>query len=131
MAVINTSSLNFKEAMQEALASQYDIAIEAVTEIVPAVAKDAVRMLKRNAPKNTGKYAKGWTHKVETGRMRVGATVYGKTGTYQLAHLLERKHRLRDGRESKEFVHIKPVEEWAITEATDRLAHEIEMRSST
>ena len=126
MAVINTSSFNFKEAMQEALASQYDIAIEAVTEIVPAVAKDAVRMLKRNAPKNTGKYAKGWTHKVETGRMRVGATVYGKTGTYQLAHLLEHGHARRGGGHTAPIVHIKPIEEWAISEVEKRIIEKVE-----
>lgn len=131
MAIVNSSTFNFAEVMQEALASQYDIAIEAVTEIVPAVAKDAVRMLKKTAPKNTGKYAKGWAYKVETGRMHVGAKIYGKTGTYQLAHLLERKHRLRDGKQSQEYVHIKPVEDWAISEASNRLAYEIEMRSRT
>ena len=129
MAVVNSSRFNLEEAIKAALDSQHDEAVEAITEIIPSVAKRAVSMLKRTAPKNTGKYAKGWTCKVETGRMKVGATIYGQNGTYQLAHLLERQHRMRDGNMSKEYMHIKPVEDWAINEAIDKFSYEIEMRS--
>ena len=136
MAVVNSSTLNFEEVMQKALQSQFDLAIEVVTEVIPAVAKDTVSLLKKTSPKSAGApthgqkhYAQGWASKVETGRMRVGATVYGKHGTYQRAHLLERKHRLRDGRMSMAYPHISAAEDYAISEASRKLEHELEMRS--
>jgi hypothetical protein len=55
------------------------------------------------------------------------AIVYGKTGTYQLAHLLENGHARRGGgRNVDAIVHIKPVEEWAIKEVEARIREKVE-----
>lgn len=100
---------------------------EAMAEVVPEVAKESAKKLKQESPKGkSGKYAKGWTSKAEKGRMTTTATVYGKTGTYQLAHLLEHGHATRKGGRTKAIVHIKPVEEWATEEVISRTAERIE-----
>ena len=112
MAVINSSKMNFAEVIQDMLKKQYypDV-VEVTTKTIDEVSKETVKKLKSGSPKGkTGKYAKGWTRKVETGRLTVGATVYGKSGTYQLAHLLEHGHAKRNGGRTAALTHIAPVE---------------------
>ena len=80
--------------------------------------------------KNWKKYPKGWTRKIETGKSRVGVTVYGKKGTYQLAHLLEFGHQLRKGGrkvgEAGAFPHIQEINDWAMDEVTGRIIEKME-----
>lgn len=128
MAVVNSSKMNFAEVVQDMLEKQYyPQVVEVTTQVIDEVSKEAVKKLRQESPKGSkGKYARGWTQKVETGRMTVGATVYGKTGTYQLAHLLEHGHAKRGGGRTSAIVHIKPVEEWAVDEAYSRIMHRLE-----
>ena len=133
MAVINSSKFNVKEdiewAMKKFLESYNGAVIEEVTEVIPEVAKEAVKKLKAQSPKSpkeSGKYAKGWTYKVDKGRLTTGATIYGKTGTYQLAHLLEYGHAKRGGGRTAAIEHIKPIEEWAIDEIMNRTIERLE-----
>lgn len=128
MAVVNSSKMNFAEVVQDMLKKQYypDV-VEATTRTIAEVSNEAVKKLKSGSPKGkTGKYAKGWARKVETGRLTVGATVYGKSGTYQLAHLLEHGHAKRGGGRTDSIVHIEPVEQWAIEEAYERIMQRLE-----
>ena len=99
MAVVNSSKMNFQDVVNDVLQDYYrENVVETMTEVIPQVAKEAAKKLKQTSPKGaSGKYAKGWAVKVETGRISVGATVYGKPGTYQLAHLLEHGHATRNG----------------------------------
>ena len=128
MAVVHSSKMNFAEVVQDMLLKQYyPNVVETTTEVIDEVSKEAVKKLKQGSPKGAkGKYAKGWTRKVETGRLTVGATVYGKHGTYQLAHLLEHGHAKRGGGRTESLVHIAPVEQWAIDEAYERIMHRLE-----
>lgn len=128
MAVVHSSKMNFAEVVQDMLLKQYyPNVVETTTEVIDEVSKEAVKKLKQDSPKGAkGKYAKGWTRKVETGRLTVGATVYGKHGTYQLAHLLEHGHAKRGGGRTESLVHIAPVEQWAIDEAYERIMHRLE-----
>lgn len=128
MAVVSSSKMNFAEVVQDMLQKQYyPQVVEVTTQVIDEVSKEAVKKLRQESPKGSkGKYARGWTRKVETGRMTVGATVYGKTGTYQLAHLLEHGHAKRGGGRTSAIVHIKPVEEWAVDEAYSRIMHRLE-----
>ena len=127
--VVNSSKMNFAEAVQDILEKQYyPQVVEVATKAIEEVSKEAVSRLKKESPKGAnGKYAKGWARKVETGRLTVGATVYGKHGTYQLAHLLENGHARRGGgRNVEAIVHIKPVEEWAVKEVETRIREKVE-----
>jgi hypothetical protein len=128
MAVVHSSKMNFAEVVQDMLLKQYyPNVVETTTEVIDEVSKEAVKKLKQDSPKGAkGKYAKGWARKVETGRLTVGATVYGKHGTYQLAHLLEHGHAKRGGGRTEALVHIAPVEQWAIDEAYERIMHRLE-----
>ena len=98
---------------------------KAAEEAITQVTKEATKKLKQSAPRRTGKYAKGWANKVEKDALTVEATVYGKTGTYQLAHLLENGHAKRGGGRTAPVVHIKPVEEWAVKEVEQRIREKV------
>lgn len=97
---------------------------EVVKKTVPQAARAGAKQLRGSSPKKTGKYASGWSSKVEQGRVGVTATIYGKHGTYQLAHLLEHGHAVRRGGRTygstRAITHIAPVEEWVIEEAIRR-----------
>lgn len=125
--IVNSSKMNFAEIVNGILRNgYYPQVVEAMGEVIPEVAKEAAKKLKAQSPRDKGKYAKGWASKVEKGRIRVGATVYGKHGTYQIAHLLEHGHAKRNGGRTKGIVHIAPVEEWAIQKAYDDIMDRIE-----
>lgn len=128
MAVINSSKFNFSENIKQMLDHYLiDDVVPAMYEAIDEVSKEAVRKLKAESPRGaTGKYAKGWTRKMDSKRIQVGATVYGKSGTYQLAHLLEHGHAKRGGGRVKSLVHIAPVEDWAVKEAFDRMVDKLE-----
>lgn len=132
MGLVNSSRFTLEEAASGALRMYFDslehelngLAIEALTDVCPKVARESVRKL-RAVPYGT-KYPKGWAVKVERGRVKVGATVYGKHGTYQLAHLLEYGHATRngDGRkyaDTPAYPHIAEIAEWAENETLDRV----------
>ena len=128
--LINSSKFDFREVVQKYLEEQRYEVIEAMSEAIDEVAKESVKKLKATSPRGKGQthqYYKGWAYKIEKGRLSHGATVYGKTGTYQLAHLLENGHARRGGgRDVDAKEHIKPVETWAIDEVIDRTITKIE-----
>jgi len=125
--VINSSKFDFREVVQKYLEEQRYEVIEAMSESIDEVAKESVKKLKAASPRGkTQKYYKGWTYKIEKGRLSHGSVVYGKTGTYQLAHLLEYGHAKKGGGRTNEYEHIKPVEEWAIDEVVDRTITKVE-----
>ena len=127
MAVVNSSKMNFADVVQDMLQKQYyPYVVEVTTQVINEVSKETVKKLKQESPVGPKGYAKGWTSKVEKGRLTVGATVYGKTGTYQLAHLLEHGHAMRGGGRTNSIVHIAPVEKWAVNEAYERIMHRLE-----
>ena len=125
--VINSSKFDFREVVQKYLEEQRYEVIEAMSDAIDEVAKESVKKLKAASPRGkTQKYYKGWTYKIENGRLSHVAVVYGKTGTYQLAHLLEYGHAKKGGGRTNEYEHIKPVEEWAIDEVIDRTITKVE-----
>lgn len=127
MAVVNSSTMDFRDVINDILTNYTADIVEITTDVIPKVAKEAATKLRKTSPVGaTGKYGKGWTTTVEKGRLRVGATVHGKSGTYQLAHLLEHGHLMRNGLRSGQRVHIEPVEQWAIDEAYERIINRVE-----
>lgn len=124
MAVVNSSRFDFSDNVKDLLEHAKVSAQFKLDEAIQEVAKESVKKLRKASP---GKdYPKGWAVKVEKGRFKVGATVYGKSGTYQLAHLLENGHALRNGKRSAPIVHIEPVEQWAISEVQERFVEKME-----
>lgn len=128
--VINSSKFDFREVVQKYLEEQRYEVIEAMSESIDEVAKESVKKLKAESPRGaTNTYYKGWAYKIEKGRLSHGSVVYGKNGTYQLAHLLEYGHAKRGGGRTKPYEHIKPVEEWAIDEVIDRTITKVERQT--
>ena len=97
------------------LAGEIVLAIQAYTEDVSEAidqaardtAKAMAKDLRETSPKDTGEYAKGWTHRKEApGSYRV----YNKKKP-QLTHLLEHGHAKAGGGRVEGRPHIKPAEE--------------------
>ena len=121
------AEIDLERAVKDIL-QDYSVEVsKAAAEAVQEVTKEATKKLRQASPKRKGRYAKAWTGKVEKTATTVDATVYGKTGTYQIAHLLEHGHARRGGgRNVGGIEHIKPVEEWAIKEVEKRIREKVE-----
>ena len=92
-----------------------DLTDEAVDKGVSETANNAVKELRNAHPAGSGqygswdkKYNKGWTVK-KTKRDKT-ATIHNATD-YQLTHLLEKGHALKNGGRTRAFPHIAPVAE--------------------
>lgn len=98
------------------LLSEYSQDIQdAITKECEVVAKNGANKLKQTSPKRTGAYSKGWRVKTSKGNGYVSSVVHNATN-WQLTHLLEKPHLLRNGRVSTPKVHIAPVEQECIKE---------------
>ena len=85
---------------------------EAIDEAARETAKAMAADLRETSPKDTGEYAKGWTHRKEApGSYRV----YNKKKP-QLTHLLEHGHAKRGGGRVEGRPHIKPAEDRYVPE---------------
>lgn len=69
-------------------------------EVLESRAKDAaslaVRQLKSESRKRSGKYAKGWTSSVKQSSLDSGVEAVVHNKRYQLTHLLERDHKIKN-----------------------------------
>lgn len=110
-----------KEIM-DGLREYADLATEDMKKAVKKSGNAAKKDIAENAPKRTGKYGKSWNVKttLETSTAMT-VTVHSKT-QYQLAHLLEFGHALRQGGRTREFPHIEPAEQ----RAAEMLEREVE-----
>ena len=118
--------MDFDKEVQAVFKDYLGDVIKATDTVIPEVAKEAVKRLKNDSPKRSGKYAKSW--RVSTEKRRTGAksTIYANDPGYRLAHLLEYGHAKRDGGRTRAIVHIEPVERWATDEVVSRLQRAIE-----
>ena len=107
-----------------------DIA-DGVKADVKQVAKECRDEIKRNSPRLTGDYAKGW--RTETNfesREDIRITVHNKTD-YQLTHLLEDGHAGRGGTSkgaAPPYPHIGPAEENAAKKLEERVTVRVTKR---
>lgn len=105
------SILDIKDILNE-----YSVDIqESIVKTAENVAKKGADKLKQTSPKRTGKYSKGWRVRTAKGKGEVSSIIYNATN-WQLTHLLEKPHLLRNGRLSTPKVHIYPVEQQCIKE---------------
>ena len=125
----NTNSIAIQ---MEKILDQYDKEVKRVTdESIEKVSKEAVRKLKNTSPKGTPhrrRYAEGWRKKKTKGRNGIDEVTVHNATNYQLTHLLENGHIIRNAKgtygRTNGIKHIAPVEEWA----QDELPQEIERR---
>lgn len=113
--------INLEEELGRILDEYMDDVEETANKVINQVAKEAAQKLKDTSPRDTGKYAEGWT--VKKGK-KLDAVVYNATRP-GLTHLLEESHPIRNqfgtwGR-STARPHIAPVREWAEEEVVKRI----------
>lgn len=111
------SADRFAADVQKILSEYAGSVKENLDEVTKAVAKkgaQAVRRAAAGAVGGSGKYARGWTSKVEVGRLGVSGVIYNKTPG--LPHLLEYGHANRGGGRTPGRPHIAPAEEQIVKE---------------
>ena len=109
-----------EQQMDKILTDYSKDVIRETNEAFETVSKEAVQKLKNTSPKRTGKYARSWTKKTEKGGSLKTDTVVIHNKVYQLTHLLENGHIVRNAKgtygRTNGIKHIAPVEEWAADE---------------
>lgn len=103
---------NFASELVSLLKEYTDEVEEGMEKVKEKVAKEGAQTLKRTSPvgrRSRKKYKDGWRAK------KVGtAWVVHNATNYQLTHLLEKGHALRQGGRTRAFPHIAPAEEKVI-----------------
>jgi len=82
-----------------------DEIIEGTKEAVSQIAEQCKENIVDASPVLTGKYKKGWTIKRDENAFKLICTIHNKN-RYQLTHLLENGHLMKNGVRSKAFPHI-------------------------
>ena len=122
MAGKRCSTDRMADAIMEGLQEYAGLAADELKKAVRKAGNTARMDIQANAPEKTGVYRKSWAVKtVSENADALQVVVYSKN-RYQLAHLLEHGHALRQGGRTKAFPHIAPAEE----EAEAMLEQEIE-----
>ena len=114
------------EAVQDVLGGYVEEVTEAVNRAAVSTALSTRDELRKTSPRRTGNYARSWTE-TTTENERNGlytATVHNKKH-YRLTHLLEYGHALVSGGRARAFPHIKPAEQKAIKQFTQKVEEAI------
>ena len=102
-----------------------EVTTENVKKAVRKAASTVRREIQTNAPKKSGDYAKSWTAKKVRESSHTLEMVVHSRNKYQLAHLLEFGHCLRQGGRTKAIPHIAPAEEIGIKQLEDEIERSI------
>lgn len=109
------------KTIMEGLEEYVDLKSEEVKKACKKASTTVKKEIKANAPVNTGAYAKSWSVKnVKETSNSISLVVHSRN-RYQLAHLLEYGHALRNGGRSKAFPHIKKAEEKGTKQLEDEI----------
>lgn len=114
-----------QQAVREILDEYGDNIRSDLQEAVKKVTKAGVTAVKGESRAKfggTGKYAKGWTSTMETGRISAQGTIYNNIPG--LPHLLENGHAKRGGGRVPGRAHIAPVE----NQIVEQFQKEVERR---
>ena len=111
-----------ENAVMDCLEDYSKVLTDGLKKSVKDAAKTVKDEISANAPRLTGKYAASWTTKVtKQSTYEMEVTVHSKN-RYQIAHLLENGHAMRNGGRVAARVHIAPAEEKGI----EQLEKEVE-----
>ena len=108
--------------IMEGLQEYADLAAEDMKAAVKKAGNSAKKDIEANAPERTGAYKKSWAVKTVRENANAMEVVVYPRNRYQLAHLLEFGHALRQGGRTRAFPHIAPAEE----RAAEMLVREVE-----
>lgn len=117
----NISIEQLANEIAKGLAEYSSDVIEGIDTSSEKIAKQAVKKLKANSPKDTGDYGKGWRVKTEKKFGETNSHVIYNKNKPQIAHLLEHGHVKRGGGRVSGKPHIRPVEESVIEQFTSEV----------
>lgn len=123
-------TIDLEKEIGKILQQYGDNLTESIKEVTKKVARAGVKSVKANSQSTfggTGKYAAGWTSRVEEGRFSAQGILYNKS-LPGLPHLLEHGHAMRGGGRSGSVdgrEHIAPVERELIKQFEDAIVREI------
>ena len=118
-----TTIENLDSAIKKALTDYVNgitPSMEDVSKKIGQKGAAAVRKNARGVLGGTGKYARGWTSKLEKTRYSVTSIIYNKTQP-SLAHLLENGHAKVGGGRVAGRPHIAPVEQEVVKEFEEKI----------
>lgn len=118
--VVNINQM--ADVIMKGLEDYAELATEEMKEAVKNASITVRKEIKGNAPSDTGKYTKSWTAKKVRETSQTLTMVVHSKNRYQLAHLLEFGHALRNGGRYEGKVHIAPAEQ----KGMEQLKEEIE-----
>ena len=119
------------EQMTKILDDYKDEVRDVTNSSINRVSKESVQKLRNGSPEKTGDYSKGWrTKKVAKNSSGIDDVVVHNATDYQLTHLLENGHIVRNkygtyGRTNGDH-HIRNAEQWANNELPNEIARELE-----
>ena len=122
-----SKNLLIGEQLAEILNDYKNALDDMADKTIQQTAKEAVQKLKSTSPRRPGggSYARGWRVK----RVKKNGVIIHNATNYQLTHLLENGHVIRNARGTYGRVngikHIEPVEQWGNEELVDRIETEI------
>ena len=122
MAADRCSIDQMAHVIMEGLQEYADLAAEDMKAAVRKAGNAAKKDIQANAPERTGAYKKSWSVKTVRENANAMEVVVYSRNRYQLAHLLEFGHALRQGGRTRAFPHIAPAEE----RAAEMLVREVE-----
>ena len=108
--------------IMEGLQEYADLSTEELKKAVRKAGNQAKNDVQANAPVKTGAYKKSWATKVTKETSNAMEIVVYSKNRYQLAHLLEFGHALRQGGRTRALAHIAPAE----AKAAETLEREVE-----
>ena len=120
-----TSIDDLTAAVMQGLSEYAELTDKAMKKAVRKTATAVKNEISANAPKKTGRYQKSWmAKKVKENSHTLEMTVHSKN-RYQLTHLLEKGHALRNGGRARAFPHIAPAEEHGAEMLEDLIRKEL------
>lgn len=126
MADIKVSVDEMDQAINEQLQKYAGSITEDMKDSLRESAKEMRKDISRNSPVRTGRYKKSWTvKKIAENSISLELVVHSKN-RYQLTHLLEHGHALRNGGRVEGKPHIKPAEEAGKKKLVESLKEKIQ-----
>ena len=120
-----TSIDDLTAEVMQGLSEYAELTDKAMKKAVRKTATAVKNEISANAPEKTGRYKKSWkAKKVRENSHTLEMTVHSKD-RYQLTHLLEKGHALRNGGRARAFPHIAPAEEHGAEMLEDLIRKEL------
>ena len=101
---------DFSKEISKILETYKSDVMDSLEKAVDDTAKEVVKELKANSPKQTGEYAKGWRAQKSRSTICDRKAVVHNPKHYQRTHLLEKGHAMPNGKgRAKAYPHIAPA----------------------